>query len=112
MNFDVTEERGVILIILNGEMVGGPDATALSEKLHDLITDNKKKIMLDMSEVRWMNSSGLGILIGALNTIRKADGNLKLFGLTDKPRHLLKITQLDKVFDICQTKEEAIDQFV
>jgi len=112
MHFHVTEERGVVFIALDGEMVGGPDAAALAEKLHDLIADDKKKVVADMTEVRWMNSSGLGILIGGLNTIRRANGDLKLFGLTEKPRHLLKITQLDKVFDICQTRKEAIDRFV
>lgn len=112
MDFHVTEKRGVVMIELNGEMVGGPDASALSGKLHDLIADGKTHIVADMSKVRWMNSSGLGILIGGLNTVRNANGDLKLFGLNEKPRHLMRITQLDKVFDICETKEEAIDRFI
>ena len=64
MNFNVSEERGVVVITLKGEIVGGPDASALSEKLHELIAADKKHVVVDMTDVRWMNSSGLGILIG------------------------------------------------
>jgi len=112
MNFDVQEDQGVVILTLKGEMVGGPDAVVLSEKLHQLIAEDKAKVVVDMSQVRWMNSSGLGILIGGLNTVRKVRGDLKLCGLTEKPRHLMKITQLDKVFDICNTKEEAVERFI
>ncbi len=112
MKIQLKMSNDVVVIKLQGEMVGGPDASLLSEKLHDLIAEEKLKIAVDMSDVRWMNSSGLGILIGGLNTMRNAQGDLKLFGVTEKPRHLLKITQLDKVFDICESEDKAIEKFV
>ncbi|MBN1783179.1 STAS domain-containing protein [bacterium] len=112
MKINISEKNDVVIITLMGEMVGGPDASLLAEKLHDLIAENRKKVAVNMAEIRWMNSSGLGLLIGGLNTIRSAGGDLKLFALTEKPRHLLKITQLDKVFDICDTEEEVIEKFV
>jgi anti-sigma B factor antagonist len=112
MNMNIKEVDRVVIIQLQGEMVGGPDASLLSEKLHDLVAQDKKKIAVNMSDVRWLNSSGLGMLIGGLNTKRNAGGDLKLIGLTEKPRHLLRITQLDKVFDICKSEDEAVEKFV
>ena len=112
MKMNIKEVDRVVIIQLQGEMVGGPDAAMLSEMLHDLVAQDKKDIAVNMSDVRWLNSSGLGILIGGLNTMRNAGGDLKLIGLTEKPRHLLRITKLDKVFDICQSEEEAVEKFV
>jgi anti-sigma B factor antagonist len=112
MKIDVSEKSGVVLFTVQGEMIGGPDATQLSEKLHEFISAGKKQMVISMAGVKWMNSSGLGILIGSLNTARRAGGDLKLACLTEKPRHLLKITRLDQVFVICESEDDAIAQFV
>lgn len=111
MKFRIRERKGVIVITLDGEMVGGPDATILTEKLHDLIDDGKNRIVVDMAKVDWMNSSGLGILIGGLTTVRNSGGELKLLHLPKKIQELLQITKLDRVFEIFEDEGKVVDSF-
>ena len=111
MKLSQKEKEGVVILTLEGEMVGGPDATQLTETLHDLIEQEKKRILVDLKQVDWMNSSGLGILIGAITTVRNSGGDLKLMNLSQKPMQLLKITHLDRVFDIFESEELALASF-
>lgn len=111
MNLSQKEKEGVVVLTLEGEMVGGPAATQLTETLHDLIEQGKKQILVDLKQVDWMNSSGLGILIGAITTVRNSGGDLKLMNLSQKPMQLLKITHLDRVFDIFDSEELALASF-
>ncbi len=111
MKFDIRERRGVVVIALDGEMVGGPDATVLTEKLHDLIDSGKNRIVVDLACVDWMNSSGLGILIGGLTTVRNSGGELKLLNLPKKIQGLLKVTKLDRVFEVFENEGEVVGSF-
>jgi anti-sigma B factor antagonist len=92
--------------------MGGPDAGAVKERLHQLIDEGKKKVVVDLSGVSWMNSSGLGILIGGLTTMRNAGGDLKLAGTTDKVQNLLMVTKLITIFESYDTIEEAVASYL
>lgn len=91
--------------------MGGPDASLLNDKLHELIEANKVNIVADLAKVDWMNSSGLGILIGGLTTMRNNNGDLKLARITDRIQSLLMITKLMSVFDTHDDLESAIASF-
>ena len=110
MKFKSKEQKGVTVIALEGNVIGGPDATVLNDQLHGLI-DGKKKVVVDLSSVDFINSSGLGLLIGGLTTMRKAGGELKLAGASKKIQNLLEITKLHKVFDIHKTVNDAVTAF-
>ncbi len=71
----------------------------------------KKHVVIDLSGVKFMNSSGLGMLIGALTTVKKADGQLKLARVTDKIESLLIITKLITIFESFDTVDEAVETF-
>lgn len=101
----------VVVLELSGKVMGGPDANLLSEKLHLLIDQNKPKVVADLGKVSWMNSSGLGILIGGLTTMRNNGGDLKLVNVTGKIESLLIITKLIKIFDSYKNVEEAVKSF-
>ena len=104
-------ERGVVILELSGKIMGGPDATLLNDKLHELIEANNTKVVADLAKVNWMNSSGLGILIGALTTMRNSGGDLKLANITDRIQSLLMITKLLTVFESHETIDQAIESF-
>ncbi|HHS12938.1 MAG TPA: anti-sigma factor antagonist [bacterium] len=107
-----TEESGsVVIITLEGDMIGGPDAARLADQFRVLIDQGKKRIIVNMSQVSYINSTGLGILIGGLTTVRNKGGELKLLKLEKKLRELLRITKLDCVFEIFENEEEAIASF-
>lgn len=91
--------------------MGGPDAVSLNEKLHELIEQGKTNIVVNLSKVKFMNSSGLGMLIGALTTMRKSGGDLRIANATDKIESLLVITKLITVFKHYKSLDAAIKSF-
>jgi len=101
----------VVVLEPKGKIMGGPDATLLHDQLHDLIKENKKNVVIDLAKVDWMNSTGLGILISGLTTLRNNGGELKLANVTEKIESLLTITKLITVFENYDSVEEAVGSF-
>ncbi len=105
------EQDGIVILEPKGKIMGGPDASLLHDKLHDIIEQGKRRVVIDLSKVDWMNSTGLGILISSFTTLRNNNGELKLANVTDKIQSLLTITKLVTVFDAHDSVEEAIATF-
>jgi anti-sigma B factor antagonist len=111
MKFKTKESKGVTVVELEGNILGGPDATALNTQLHTFVTTEKKHIVVDLKDVNFINSSGLSILIGGLTTMRKAGGDLKLANASKKIESVLEVTKLLKVFELHKTVSDAIASF-
>jgi anti-sigma B factor antagonist len=111
MGFNVSERYNCVVIAFKGNVMGGPDAVSLNEKLHELIEKDQKNIVIDLSKVKFMNSSGLGMLIGGLTTMRKAGGDLRICNAGDKIESLLIVTKLITVFKHYQSLEEAVESY-
>lgn len=111
MKLTSREENGIIVLEPKGKIMGGPDATMLHDQLHELIGQGKKQVVIDLSRVEWMNSTGLGILISGLTTLRNNGGELKLARVTDKIESLLTITKLITVFENFDDVGEAVKSF-
>ena len=103
--------KDVVVLELSGKIMGGPDASLLNDKLHELVEAGKIKVVVDLGKVNWMNSSGLGILIGALTTIRNNKGELKLANVTERIKSLFIITKLITVFESFESVDEAVKSF-
>lgn len=111
MKINHREENGVVVIEPKGKIMGGPESTELHDLLHDMIDGGKLKVVIDLGKVDWMNSTGLGLLISGLTTLRKAGGELRLANVTDKIESLLAITKLITVFKAYDSVEEAVNSF-
>lgn len=111
MKFTIEEKDTVVLIRIEGDVIGGPDAATISEKIRNFLSQGKKKFIIDLQSVRWMNSSGLGILIGGLTTVRNNKGQLILLHIPQKVKELLKLTKLERVFQQFENEEKAIESF-
>lgn len=111
MNFNVSERYNCVVIEFKGKVMGGPDAVKLNEKLHELIEEDKTNIVADLGKVKFMNSSGLGMLIGGLTTVRKAGGDLRIANASDKIESLLVVTKLITVFKNFKSLEGAVESF-
>jgi anti-sigma B factor antagonist len=111
MNYSVTEQDGIIILSLTGKIMGGPEATEINEEFNQLIDKNKLKVVIDLKEVEWMNSSGLGILIGAVSLYKNNDGQLRLIHVSERIQNLLKITKLAGIFEINNSLEAAVSSF-
>lgn len=109
----IKEEKhdDVTVITLKGKMMGGPETLAVHEKVKELVENKDNKVVIDLSKVKWMNSSGLGILIGCMTTLKNAGGELKLAAVTEKVQSLFMITKLVTIFDTEDDVEIAIKNF-
>ncbi len=108
MKLSDREQNGIVVLEPKGKIMGGPDASLLHDKLHEVMEAGRKKVVIDLSQVEWMNSTGLGILISTYTTLRNNDGELKLANVTDKIQSLLTITKLVMVFDTYDSVVEAV----
>ncbi len=111
MSFSSSEREGVLVIVMEGNMLGGTEAYPLREYLHSAVQNGKKNIVVDLSQVARINSSGLGMLIGALTTMKNAGGSLKLAGVNDTIRNLISIAKLSSVFETYSTVDEAVRSY-
>jgi anti-sigma B factor antagonist len=111
MDYSVSEQDDIVIISLNGKIMGGPEATEINEKFNQLIDTKKLKIVIDLNNVEWMNSSGLGILIGAVSLFRNNNGQLRIINVSERIQNLLKITKLAGIFETSSSLEEALSSF-
>ena len=91
--------------------MGGSETMAVHERVKALSENKASKVVIDLSKVKWMNSSGLGILIGCMTTLKNAGGELKLAAVTEKVQSLFMITKLVTIFDTEDDVETAVRNF-
>jgi anti-sigma B factor antagonist len=111
MKIKTSEKYEAVVLELKGNVMGGDDTKDFNDLLHKYIDEGKKNIIVDLHDVKFMNSSGLGMLIGGLTTVKKAEGNLKLANVTDKIQSLLVITKLITIFESYNSVDEAAKSF-
>lgn len=111
MKTKTSEKYGAVVIELKGNVMGGEDTKEFNELLHKLVDEGKTNVIVDLSDVKFMNSSGLGMLISGLTTMKKANGFLKLARVTEKIESLLIITKLVTIFEFYDSVEEAVKSF-
>lgn len=102
---------GVIIVDLSGRITLGEGSVVLRDTVKDLSTKGNKKILLNLGDVTYIDSSGIGELVSAFTSVRNAGGELKLLNLTKKVHDLLQITKLYTVFDIQDDEASAIAAF-
>ena len=108
MKYTTRSEGKVYIFELKGKVMGGPESAAFHEDLKKAVGDGQRKVILDLGEVEWMNSSGLGLLISEHCTMRNAGGKLKLARVTDKIESLLVINKLNSIFEVHPDVNAAI----
>jgi anti-sigma B factor antagonist len=104
-------EGSVAILTFKGDLLGEPDTTNIREKIHSLVNDDVKKVIIDLGGVNYMNSSGLGTLISAHTTMKNAGGELRLARVEGKVQNLFVMTQLVKVFETFETVDRALASF-
>jgi anti-sigma B factor antagonist len=102
---------GVTIVDLSGRITLGEGSVILRDTIKNLSSQGNKKILLNLGDVTYIDSSGIGELVSAFTSIRNAGGELKLLNLTKKVHDLLQITKLYTVFDIQDDEASAIGAF-
>lgn len=99
----------VAVIELASQVLGGNDAMIFTSRIQESSALDINCLIIDMKSVKLINSSGLGMLVSGLSTLRKHDINMMLVSPPDKVMELLKMTHLDKVFQIYESIEETLN---
>ena len=105
------EREGIVLIDLKGRLVAGENVAALREKVASLVAAARVNAVLNLANVDYIDSSGLGALVMCFTTLRKAEGKLKLLNLTRRNVELLVLTKLETVFEVFDDEQQAINSF-
>jgi len=102
---------GVSILDVSGKIVLGEGDVQLKERIKDLLGDGQRRILLNLAEVNYIDSAGLGSLIGSYTTVKRDGGSLKLVNLTKRIQDLLAITKLITVFETFDHEPEALASF-
>jgi anti-sigma B factor antagonist len=107
-----TRQVGDVSVVdVAGRITLGEGSTALRDTLRDMVSKNQKKILLNLGEVSYIDSSGIGELVSGFTTVTNSGGQLKLLNLTKRVKDLLQITKLYTVFDVHEDEAAAVRSF-
>ena len=110
--FATRREVGVVTIVdLSGRISLGEGSALLRKTIRDLIEDGQTKILLNLGDVNYIDSSGIGELVSGFTAVRSREGELKLPNLTKKVHDLLQITKLFTVFDVYTDESTAVRSY-
>ena len=111
MKASTRQVDGVTIVDLSGRITLGEGSVVLRDTVKDLLGKGQKKILLNLGDVSYIDSSGIGELVSAFTSVRNQGGELKLLHLTKKVHDLLQITKLYTVFDVRDDEAGAITAF-
>ncbi len=109
--FNVIQKNPIAILSLYGELIDRNLAQSLMDEVVKLSEEGQHKFIFELSELKYMNSTGLNVLINVLTKSRKSGGDLVICGVSKKVQELLLITKLTSVFSVTATTEEAIAKF-
>jgi anti-sigma B factor antagonist len=102
---------GVTIVDISGRIELGGESAAIREMVCDLLSKGHRQILLNLADVQYIDSSGLGALVSSFTSARKQGGELKLLNLTDKVTDLMQMTKLYTVFDVKNDEAIAVKSF-
>ncbi len=111
MNIRERVVNGVSVLDLSGKIILGEGDLQIKDRIRDLLADGQRQILLNLGDVTYLDSAGLGSLISSYTTVKREGGQLKLVSLTKRIQDLLTITKLITVFDTYEGEKEALDSF-
>jgi anti-sigma B factor antagonist len=111
LNIKQNPAGDVMVLNLSGKIMGGPDHDKFQTEIKTLIADGHVDVLLNLSKVSWVNSTGLGILVSAFHTLKKNGGQLKICEVSDRIDNILNVTQLKLVFETFDSCEGALASF-
>ena len=111
MKFGTRHVSGITVLDLSGKITLGEGSVVIRDAVREVLATGSSKILLNLADVNYIDSSGIGELVSALTAVKNAGGELKLLQLTKKVKDLLQITKLYTVFDIFDVESEAIESY-
>jgi anti-sigma B factor antagonist len=109
MDYTITHKEDYTLISVSGRLIEKSQADGLIKEFESLNENGKKKYLMDLAELEYVNSTGLNLLIGMFTQARNAGGELVIGGISPKVKKLMVMTKLDSIFKIYDSAEEAAE---
>lgn len=110
MNYTTEVKENILFIFLKGDLLGESNGIELADLANDKLNENITLCAIDLSEVRYMNSSGIGVLITLLTKFRNKGGEVALINPSEQIKKLLVITKLNAIFTMVDSEQEAISK--
>ena len=110
MKTETAVQDGILYVRLSGDLIGSPDTQQLLQSVDQHLGEDVRHCAVDLSEVRYINSTGIGVLVSLLTKFRSRGGELVLINPADHPRKMLIITKLNAVFSIADDASAAAHQ--
>ncbi|TPG67616.1 STAS domain-containing protein [Hymenobacter nivis] len=107
-----TLRDGILFVTLAGDLVGPPDTAALVQIANEHLGADVMQCAIDLSEIRYINSTGIGVLVSLLTKFRTRGGEMVLINPADHPRKLLALTKLNNIFAVAPTEAAARQQLL
>ena len=111
MKIKRTDDDEVVILEVSGKVMGGPDSDKFKSVIMGLIDEGAKKLLIDLSKVPWMNSSGVGILISAYTSMKNSGASVKFLNINERVKSILMVTKLLTVFESYYSREDALASF-
>ncbi|MGA2592097.1 MAG: STAS domain-containing protein [Bryobacteraceae bacterium] len=111
LKINVRESGNVVILDLNGRITIGEEASSLRDTIRELLDSGQKNILLNLAEVSYIDSTGLGQFVGSYATVTSRGGQLKLLNLQKKLHELMQVTKLITVFDTHTNESAAVRSF-
>ena len=113
INFDIRrrEREGVVILDLKGRLVVGEPSVSLREAINQEVSQSRTNVILNLQEVDYIDSTGLGCMVICYTTLQKAGGTLKLLKLNRRNIELLLLTKLSTIFEVFGDEQDAINSF-
>ncbi len=108
MKIKKKEVDGITVLNLSGEMYGGPDNMKLVDVVLELADEKKLDLVINLSRVKWISSTGLGIMVSARSKFAKQGGVIKLAHPNDRVLGILQVTRLNLIFEVFDSEKEAV----
>jgi anti-sigma B factor antagonist len=101
----------VTVLDLSGKIMGGDDFDLFNNAIKDLVSEGAVDIVLNLSKVKWINSTGLGLMVSAYTSLVKQGGRMKIAEVSDRIDNILHVTQLELIFETFENEDEAVASF-
>jgi anti-sigma B factor antagonist len=101
-------DSGVVLE-LKGQLTGGPEAEKFRDLFRSIVEEGKKNVIINLKEVDWISSTGIGIMIRGYKTIKEADGQFVLIHVGERTHQIFNVLRLYDIFKILDTEEQALE---
>lgn len=112
MEMSKHERNGAVVFDLHGELRGGPaDDAVFKGGIQEAIDGGARHVVLNLSDLKWINSTGLGFIVAVFHMLKAADGDLKMCAPNERIAHIFITTRFDKVIGIYDTEDEALSSF-